>query len=104
MTLSKENRDPTTCNLDRGVLRVREGRRLDFGGDEETGPFALTYDQVIHNESLLAGRSTKVLHAASPEWEGVDLVVKIYWPEVGRASEIGFLRKAIKEKKNSTDQ
>ena len=69
------------------------------GRDAETVSFTLTYREVIHNESSLAGRLTKVPpRATSPKWEGVDLV-KIYWPEVCGASEIEFLRKAIKEAK-----
>ena len=79
-TLSKDHGGSSAHNLNRGVVPVREGRRLKFGGDEETGPFALAYGEVIHNESSLAGRSTTVPHATSLKWERVGAYV--YEPKV----------------------
>ncbi|KAF9647592.1 hypothetical protein BDM02DRAFT_3187837 [Thelephora ganbajun] len=39
----------------------------------------LTYGEVISHEPSPAGRSTAVLHAKSPTWKDIDLVVKISW-------------------------
>ena len=80
--------------LTHGAVRIQAGRKLEFGGDEKTGPFTLTYGDVIANEPSLTGRSTVVLHAKSSKWKGVDLVVKISWPSSQRDSEHKFLNKA----------
>ena len=81
-------------DLTHGAVRIQAGRKLEFGGDEKTGPFTLTYGDVISNEPSLTGRSTVVLHAKSSAWEGVDLVVKISWPSSQMDSEQKFLNKA----------
>ena len=94
----------SACDLNPGVVRVREGRRLEFGGDGKIGPFVLTYGEVIYHESSLVGRGTTVLHATSPKWQDADLVVKICWPDTSRGSESEFLWKAIKEAECSTDK
>ena len=76
---------------------------MEFGGDEETEPFTVTYGEVISHEPSLAGRSTTVLHAKSPRWKGVDLVVKISWPGSERVPENAFLDEAIKKAKSTGD-
>jgi len=80
---------------------MQEGNKLEFGGDGETEPFTLTYGEVISHEPSLAGRSTAVLHAKSPKWEGKDLVVKISWPGSKRVAENAFLDEAIKKAKGT---
>jgi hypothetical protein len=92
--LFRDNENLPTPKLDRGAMRMQERSQLEFGGNEETGPFTLTYDEVISHEPSLAGRSTAVLHATSPRWKDADLVVKIGWPNSDRVSEIDFLKKA----------
>ena len=84
-----------TSKLAHGMVRMQEGNKLEFGGDEKTGPFTLTYGKVISHEPSLAGRSTSVLHAKSSKWNDVDLVVKVGWPSSGRIPESEFLKRAI---------
>ena len=85
----------------RGTVRMQDGNKLEFGGDAKTPPFTLTYGEVISHEPSLVGRSTAVLHATSPRWKDVDLVVKISWPGSERIAENAFLDKAVDEA-NST--
>ena len=56
---------------------------------------------MISHEPSLAGRATAVLHATSPKWEDLDLVVKVSWPGSDRVAENEFLAKAV-ETANST--
>ena len=84
-----------TSKLAHGMVRMQEGNKLEFGGDEKTGPFTLTYGKVISHEPSLAGRSTSVLHAKSSKWNDVDLVVKVGWRSSGRIPESEFLKGAI---------
>ena len=99
--LFRDNGNLPISNLTRGSIRMQEGNRLEFGGDEETGPFTLTYGKAISHEPSLAGRSTAVLHAKSSQWEGVGLVVKISWPGSRRIAENVFLDEAVKKAKSS---
>jgi len=91
----RDNENLPISNLARGAVRMQEGNNLEFGGDENTGPFTLTYGEVISHEPSLAGRSTAVLHATSPAWGGLDLVVKISWPGSERVAENAFLDEAV---------
>ena len=92
-----------TYGLPRGVVRMQEENELEFGGDEKTEPFTLILGEVIHCERLmLAWRSTKVLHAKSPKWKGIDLVVKISWASSGWGVESEFVDKAASEAKSTT--
>ena len=91
----RDNEKLPTSALAPGAMQIQEGNTLEFGGDEKTGPFTLTYGEVISREPSLAGRSTVVLHAKSPRWEKLDLVVKISWPGSDRVAENAFLAKAI---------
>jgi len=86
---------------ERGTIRIQEGKKLEFGGDENTEPFTVTYGEVISHEPSLAGRATTVLHATSPKWDSVDLVVKISWPGSERVPEQAFLDEAIKKAKST---
>ena len=72
-----------------------------FGGNRKRKPFTLTYGKVISHEPSLAGRATAVLHATSPEWKNVDLVVKISWPGSGRVLEDKLVDEAIKQAKKT---
>jgi len=101
--LFRDNEDLPTCGPAHGTVRIQEGKRLEFGGDEETEPFTVTYGEVISHEPSLAGRSTTVLHAKSPRWKDVDLVVKISWPGSERVPENAFLDEAIKKAKSTDD-
>ena len=101
--LFRDNENLPTSEPVCGTVRVQEGNKLEFGGDEETKPFTVTYGEVISHEPSLAGRSTTVLHAKSPRWKGVDLVVKISWPGSDRVPENAFLDEAIKKAKSTTD-
>jgi hypothetical protein len=94
--LFRDNGDLPTSKLAHGAVRMQEGNKLEFGGNEGTEPFTLTYGEVISHEPSLAGRSTAVLHATSPKWKDIDLVVKISWPGSDRIPENLFLEKAIK--------
>ena len=89
--------------LEHGTVRVQEGKKLWFGGNEETEAFTLTYGKVISNEPSLTGRSTVVLHAESPRWKGVDLVVKISWPSSDRVAEHAFLERATGKAKSGAE-
>ena len=89
--------------LRRGEVRVQEGKQLLFGGNEEIEGFSLTYGEVISNEPSLTGRSTVVLHAKSPRWEGADLVVKISWPSSDRVAEHIFLERATGKAKSGVE-
>ena len=93
--LFRDNENLPISDLARGAIRMQEGNKLEFGGNEETGPFTLTYGELISHEPSLAGRSTVVLHAKSPTWKDVDLVVKISWPGSERVAENAFLDKAV---------
>ena len=96
------NQKSPTRGVPRGAVRMQEGNELVFGGDGKTEPFTLTLGEVIYRERLvLAGRSTKVLHAKSPRWKDVDLVVKISWPGSGWGMENEFLDKATSEAKGA---
>ena len=101
-SLSQGNRDLSIHNTNPGVVRFQEGGKLEFGGDDETGPFALTCGALISSESSLVGQLTTVLHATSPKWQDLNLVIKICWLETGRGSESEFLQKAIREAEYST--
>ena len=101
--LFRDNENLPVSNLTSGTVRMQEGNELEFGGNEETGPFTLTYGEVISHEPSLAGRSTAVLHAKSPKWEDLDLVVKISWPGSYRIAENVFIDEAVKEAKSSPE-
>ena len=100
------NKDLMTSLATPDVKEIQEGKQLQFGGDEKTRPFTLTYGKLISREPSLVGRSTVVLHAATTrsEWEGIDLVVKISWPGSIRVPESRFLRKAIEEAGRTPNQ
>ena len=89
--------------LPRGEVLVQVGNKLEFGGDENTEAFTLTYGEVISNEPSLTGRSTVVLHAESPRWKGVDLVIKISWPSSNRVAEQVFIKRATKKAKSGAE-
>jgi len=99
--LFRDNESLPTSKLAQGMVRMQEGNKLEFGGDGKTKPFTLTYGEVISHEPSLAGRSTAVLHAKSPKWKGVDLVVKISWPGSDRVPENEFLDEATKKAKST---
>ena len=101
--LFRDNGKLPTSKLARGAVRIQEGNKLEFGGDERTGPFTLTYGKVISHEPSLAGRSTAVLNAESPKWGGLELVVKISWPGSERVPEGEFLKKAIEVAESTSD-
>ena len=86
-----------------GAVRMQTGNKLEFGGNEKTGPFILEYGEVISHEPSLAGRSTAVLHAKSPKWKNIDLVIKISWPGSDRVPESDFLEKAIEVAESTAD-
>ena len=92
--LFRDNEKLVTCRVSQGEVRMQEGNELEFGGDEKTGPFTLTFGEVISHEPSLTGRSTAVLHARSSKWKDADLVVKISWPGSERISETEFLKRA----------
>jgi len=93
-TLSPDKKLPTSV-LAPGAMRMLEEGKLEFGGDEKTGAFTLTYDKAIAQRPSLTGRSTAVLHAKSSRWEGLDLVVKISWPDSDWVPESAYLTKAV---------
>jgi hypothetical protein len=93
--LFQDNGKLPTSDLLPGEMRMQEGNKLEFGGDEKTEAFTLTFGETISHEPSLAGRATAVLHAKSPMCEEVDLVVKISWPGSNRTAENAFLAKAI---------
>jgi len=99
--LFRDNGNLPTSKLARGAVRIQEGNKLEFGGDEKTRPFTLTYGEVISHEPSLAGRSTAVLHAKSSRWKRINLVVKISWPGSDRVAENEFLAKAVKTAKST---
>ena len=101
--LLRSNQKLPTHGLPQGVVRMQEENELEFGGDGKTEPFTLTLGEVIHCERLmLAWRSTKVLHAKSPRWKGIDLVVKISWANSGWGVENEFVGKATSEAKSTS--
>ena len=63
----------------------------------QTGPFMLTYGEVISHEPSLAGGLTAVLCATFPMLKDRDLVVKISWPGSERAAGNAFLGEAVKK-------
>ena len=97
--LFEDNENLPTSKPAQGTVQIQEGNKLEFGGDKKTKPFTLTYGEVISHEPSLAGRSTAVLHAKSPRWKGIDLVVKISWPGSDRVAENEFLEEATKKAK-----
>jgi len=90
-----DNEKLPTSEIAPGAMRMQEGNRLEFGGDENTESFTLTLGEAISRDPSLAGRSTTVLHAKSPTWEELDLVVKTGWPSSDRVVETVFLTKAV---------
>ena len=93
-TLLSDKKLPTS-GLAPGAMRMLEEGKLEFGGDEKTGAFTLTYEKAISQRPSLVGRSTAVLHAKSSRWEGLDLVVKISWPDSDWVPESAYLTKAV---------
>jgi len=85
----------STSDLAPGAVRMLEEGKLEFGGDEKTGSFTLTYDEAIVQRPSLVGRSTAVLRAKSSRWEGLDLVIKISWPDSGWVPESAYLNRAV---------
>ena len=86
-----------------GSMRTQGGNKLEFGGDEKTKPFTLTYGETISHDPSLAGRATVVLHAESSMWEELDLVVKIGWPGSDKPVENAFLAKAAEIAESTED-
>ena len=101
--LFRDNEKLPTSGLAPGGMRMQEGNKLEFRGDEKTKPFTLTYGETISHEPSLAGRATVVLHATSPMWKELDLVVKISWPGSERAAENAFLAKAAEIAESTKD-
>jgi hypothetical protein len=97
-----QNEKLATSDLLPGEMRMREGNKLEFGGDEKTKAFTLTLGETIFHDPSLAGRGTSVLHAKSPMWEEVDLVVKIGWPGSNWTAENALLAKAIETAESTT--
>ena len=93
--LFRDNEKLPTSKLAPGSVRVLEGHKLEFGGNEKTGPFTLTYGEEISHEPSLIGRGTAVLQAQSSNWE-FDLVMKVSWPGSERVAENVFLEEATK--------
>ena len=87
----------TGVTVPRGGVLVREGNKLEFGGDEETGPFTLTLGKVISREPSLVGRSTAVFEAESSRWKGLRLAVKTGWPGSSGVAENKFVEEATKK-------
>ena len=102
--LFRDNEKLTTSVLPPGAMQAREGNKLEFGGDGKTQPFTLTMGEVIAHEPSLAGRSTAVLHATSPAWESLKLVVKISWPGSERVAEHEFLARAVAVANSSAER
>ena len=100
--LFRDNEKLLKSKLARGTMYMQQGNELIFGGDKKTKPFTLTYGEMISHEPSLAGRGTAVLHATSPKWKGLDLVVKVSWPGSDRVAENEFLAKAVKTANNTT--
>ena len=71
------------------VLKLTEGR------SQET--FEVILGETISRREAIIGRSTIVVRATSEKWPGINLVVKISWPDSVRVPESKFLEKAIKE-------
>ena len=76
---------------------VQNGNQLEIQEEGSQERFAVTLGNVIFRDPATVGRSTVVLEAASDQWSGTDLVVKISWPSSGRARETDFLKKASEE-------
>jgi hypothetical protein len=87
----------------KGAVKIQNGKKLEFGGNEETGTFTVTLGEVISHEPSLAGRATAVLHGRSPKWRGRRLVVKISWPGSNRAAESKLLHEATSKANSTTD-
>ena len=101
--LFMDNKNLPTRGLTRCAVQMQEGNELKFRGDKESKPFTLTLGEVISHEPSLAGRSTTVLHAKSPRWKKLDLVVKISWPNSDRVAEDKFLAKAVETAESTAD-
>ena len=72
---------------------VQRGNELLFSGKKAGGEFKVKLTDVISCHPAMVGRSTLVLNAESPKWEGA-LVIKISWPTSGRVPETDFLMEA----------
>jgi len=95
---------PATSEVRRGTVQFQEGKKLVFGGDENTESFTLTYDEIISRDQSLVGRATLVLHVKSSSlWKELDLVVKISWSWSDRVAENEFLAKAVEIAKGNAE-
>ncbi|KAF8899718.1 hypothetical protein CPB85DRAFT_1439862 [Mucidula mucida] len=59
-------------------------------------PVLLTLGRILMREPGIIGRNTCVLEATSPEWEGLELIVKISWPPSSRVAENVFIDSIVK--------
>ena len=80
---------------------VEREDQLEFQGGESQGKFTVDLGDVISCRLATVGRSTVVLQATSDQWPKTELVVKISWPDSGRARESDFLEKASLEAEKS---
>ena len=83
---------------------VEREDQLEFQGDESQEKFAVDLGDIISYHPATVGRSTVVLQATSDRWPETKLVVKIGWPDSGRAREADFLENASEAAEKSTEK
>jgi hypothetical protein len=76
---------------------AQRGNQLEFLGDKPEERFTVDLGDTISRDPAIIGKSTVVLEATSDRWPGVELVVKISWPDSERARETDLLKKANDE-------
>ena len=100
-TSAKKNPEPMkNSGIPEGKV-AQKGNQLEFLDD---GRFTVNLGDAIHRDPAKVGRSTVVLTATSDRWPESELVVKISWPDSGRAQETDFLEKANGEAEKSDGQ
>ncbi|SJL09007.1 uncharacterized protein ARMOST_12383 [Armillaria ostoyae] len=66
--------------------KIFQGLKLTLQKADETN-IVFTLGAIVHRQGGLIGRNTCVATGTSPEWPGMQLVVKISWPSIYRDSE-----------------
>ncbi|KAK0234907.1 hypothetical protein EDD85DRAFT_791824 [Armillaria nabsnona] len=70
----------------RNPTNIFKGLKLTLRKADKTN-IVLFLGDIVHRQGGLIGRNTCVVSCSSPEWPGMQLVVKISWPSIHRVSE-----------------
>ncbi|KAF9048257.1 hypothetical protein BDZ89DRAFT_1253469 [Hymenopellis radicata] len=66
-------------------------------------PVLVTLGRILMRQPGIIGRNTCVLEASSPEWEGLELIVKISWLPSSRVAENVFIDRIVEAAADAGD-